>query len=79
EYLQSFRAYAPDVPLDVVLADPSIGSDEGLRAACEELGAELVIAPMAARDRPGAHDRLRLAAALQDVMAWHPGTNGVAG
>jgi uncharacterized cofD-like protein len=79
EYLQSFRAYAPDVPLDVVLADPSIGSDEGLRAACDAVGAELVIAPMAARDRPGAHDRLRLAAALQDVMAWHPGTNGVAG
>lgn len=79
EYLASFRLYAPDVPLDVVLADPSVGADEGLRQACEALGAELVIAPMAARERPGAHDRLRLAAALQDVMAWHPGTSGVAG
>ncbi len=79
EYLGSFRRYAPDVRLDVVLADPTIGESPDLRAACRALGAELVVAPMASRDRPGAHDRLRLAAALQDIMAWQRGPSGVAG
>ena len=67
--------------LDVVLADPSATDDlDELEAACQRVGATLVLAPMSARDRVGVHDRLRLAAALQDIMAQPPTTpRGVAG
>jgi len=53
-----------------VLADPSVVPDgASLRAAAAELGAELVVAPVAARREPGVHDPLRLAAALRDVIS----------
>ncbi|GAB3882602.1 gluconeogenesis factor YvcK family protein [Terrabacter terrigena] len=70
DHLASFAANAPELRLDVVLADPSVVPDgASLRAAAADLGAELVIAPVAARNEPGVHDPLRLAAALRDVIA----------
>lgn len=80
-HLESFAHYAPGVRLDVVLADPSCVDDvDALAEAARRRGAQLVMSPMAARDRPGAHERLRLAAALQDVMADPPAPpGGVAG
>lgn len=70
DHLASFAANAPKLRLDAVLADPSVVDDEAsLRAAAAELGAELAIAPVATRGRPGVHDPLRLAAALRDVIA----------
>lgn len=70
DHLASFAANAPDLRLDVVLADPSVVPDDAsLRAAAAELGAELVVAPVAARGEPGVHDPLRLAAALRDVIS----------
>lgn len=70
DHLASLAANAPDLRLDVVLADPSVVPDgASLRAVAAELGAELVIAPVAARGAPGVHDPLRLAAALRDVIA----------
>ena len=70
DHLSSFAEHAPDLRLDIVLADPSVVPDEpGLRAAARELGAELVVAPVAARHEPGVHDALRLAAALRDVIS----------
>ncbi len=70
DHLASFAANAPDVRLDVVLADPSVVPDDAsLRAAAAELGAELVVSPVAARGEPGVHDPLRLAAALRDVIS----------
>ncbi|OFE17642.1 hypothetical protein BA895_15500 [Humibacillus sp. DSM 29435] len=70
DHLMSFAEHAPDVRLDVVLADPSVVPDEpALRSAARELGAELVVAPVAARHEPGVHDALRLAAALRDVIS----------
>lgn len=70
DHLASFAANAPDLRLDVVLADPSVVPDgASLRAAAADLGAELVVAPVAARGAPGVHDPLRLAAALRDVVA----------
>jgi uncharacterized cofD-like protein len=70
DHLASFAANAPDLRLDVVLADPSVVPDgASLRAAAADLGAELVVAPVAARGEPGVHDPLRLAAALRDVIA----------
>ena len=70
DHLASFAANAPDVRLDVVLADPSVVPDHAsLRAAAAELGAELVVSPVAAKGEPGVHDPLRLAAALRDVIS----------
>lgn len=70
DHLASLAANAPHLRLDVVLADPSVVPDgASLRAAAAELGAELVVAPVAARGEPGVHDPLRLAAALRDVIA----------
>lgn len=69
DHLASFAANAPDLRLDVVLADPSVVSDPAsLQAAAADLGAELVVAPVSARGEPGVHDPLRLAAALRDVI-----------
>lgn len=70
DHLVSFAEHAPDLRLDVVLADPSVVPDErALRAVARQLGAELVVAPVAARHEPGVHDSLRLAAALRDVIS----------
>jgi uncharacterized cofD-like protein len=61
--------HAPRLRLDVVLADPGAVDDEaGLRAAAARLGAEVVLAPVAKRGKPGQHDALRLAAAYRDVF-----------
>jgi uncharacterized cofD-like protein len=70
DHLASFRANAPELRLDYVLADPSVVPDvPTLSAAAAELGAELVVAPVEARRQPGVHDPLRLAAALRDIIA----------
>lgn len=68
-HLESFAAHAPGVRLDAVLADPSVIDDEAeLAAACRALGAELHVHRVAVSTAPTQHDRLRLAAALQDVL-----------
>jgi len=74
-HLESFRTHAPELGLDVVLADPSVVDDQAaLSAAAGAIGAELHVAPVAVRGAPGRHDPLRLAAALQDVFV--PGRAG---
>lgn len=68
-HLESFASCAPDIRLDAVLADPSVVDDEAaLAAACRALGAELHVHRVAMSTSPTQHDRLRLAAALQDVL-----------
>ena len=70
DHLASFAANAPELRLDIVLADPSVVVDEpSLRSAAADLGAQLVVSPVSGRARPGVHDPLRLAAALRDVIA----------
>ncbi len=54
DHLASFATNAPDLRLDVVLADPSVVEDEvSLGEAAAALGATLVIAPVSARGEPG--------------------------
>ena len=61
--------HAPRLKLDVVLADPGAVDDEAaLRAAAARLGAEVVLAQVADRGKPGQHDTLRLAAAYRDLF-----------
>jgi uncharacterized cofD-like protein len=73
-HLESFVALAPKVQLDAVLVDPDSVSDvDGLRDYCAQIGADLHLSRMASRDHRDQHDRLRYAAALQDVMMTpHP-------
>jgi len=60
----------PEVPVDVVLADPAHVPDElALRAACDELGAELVLRPVSdARAGEGHHDPLLLGRAFAELI-----------
>lgn len=68
-HLESLRAHAPDVNIDVVLADPQVIDDhEALQMHARRLGADLVVMPVARSDDPVVHDPLRLAAAYRDIM-----------
>ena len=68
-HLEVLAAHAPELTLDVVLADPSVVDDAAvLRSVAAGLGAELVVAPVAEHGAPGHHDSLRLAAAYRDIL-----------
>lgn len=68
-HLEVLAAHAPELHLDVVLADPEIVGDEALlRRFAGRMGAELVIARVRAQGKEGHHDSLRLAAAYRDIM-----------
>ena len=59
----------PDLRLDVVLADSGFAADDPhLAAGRGSLGAELVVADLAARDGSPRHDPLRLASAYAEIM-----------
>ncbi|WP_040160952.1 gluconeogenesis factor YvcK family protein [Mobilicoccus massiliensis] len=68
-HLESLRAHAPDVNIDVVLADPQVVDDRAdLEVHARRLGAELVVLPVARPEDPARHDPLRLAAAYRDII-----------
>jgi uncharacterized cofD-like protein len=60
----------PEVPIDVVLADPGHVPDErALRSACDELGAQLALHPVSdPRAAKGHHDPLQLGRAFAEVL-----------
>lgn len=69
QYVESFVEHAPEVRLDVVLADPRVvGDPDPLERTCRAVGAELHLTGLAQRATPTVHDPLRYAAALQDIM-----------
>jgi uncharacterized cofD-like protein len=68
-HLEVMAAHAPELRLDVVLADPEIVEDEAsLRRVARRMGAELVLARVGNRAQQGHHDSLRLAAAYRDII-----------
>jgi len=68
-HLDVLAAYAPDLPLDVVLADERAVTDPSrLRHVAETLGARLVLAPVGAADGSPRHDPHRLAAAYDRIL-----------
>jgi uncharacterized cofD-like protein len=68
-HLEVLAAHAPELRLDVVLADPGIVRDEALlRRVAADMGAELVLASVGDHRRQGQHDSLRLAAAYRDMI-----------
>jgi uncharacterized cofD-like protein len=68
-HLEVLATHAPELRLDVVLADPEIVDDEKLlRRVAAQMGAELVLARVGDRRRAGQHDSLRLGAAYRDII-----------
>ena len=69
-HLEVLAAHAPDLEVDVVLADSSAVADgeAELRDCAAGLGAELVIADLACDDGTPRHDVGRLAAAYADIF-----------
>ncbi|MGZ4722555.1 gluconeogenesis factor YvcK family protein [Oryzihumus sp.] len=69
QYLEVLAAHAPELRLDVVLADGAAVEDPAqLRAVAHSFGAEAVLAPLAAADGTPRHDPDLLAAAFGAVM-----------
>jgi uncharacterized cofD-like protein len=67
DHLAVLVEHAPELGIDVVLADESAAGSH-LAAAVAELGARLHLAPIADPDLPGRHDPARLATAYGDVF-----------
>ncbi|MFP5334681.1 MAG: uridine diphosphate-N-acetylglucosamine-binding protein YvcK [Actinomycetes bacterium] len=68
-HVRALAAHAPDLRLDVVIADPSAVEDvDELAAAAADAGGRLVLRQVGLGDGTARHDPLRLAAALRDVL-----------
>ena len=68
-YLEVLAAHAPDLRVDVVLADGAAVVDtHGLMTAAQSAGGRLVLAPLALDDGTPRHDPGRLAAAYAQVF-----------
>ncbi|HMC68175.1 MAG TPA: uridine diphosphate-N-acetylglucosamine-binding protein YvcK [Mycobacteriales bacterium] len=69
-HLEVLAAHAPDLEVDVVLADTGAVADSAaeLRSCAAGLGAELVIADLACDDGSPRHDVARLASAYADIF-----------
>ena len=69
KHIELLAEHAPDLRLDVVLADSGFASEDShLPAWADSLGARLVVADLAARDGSPRHDPLRLGSAYAEVM-----------
>ncbi|MDC4233280.1 uridine diphosphate-N-acetylglucosamine-binding protein YvcK [Actinomyces sp. B33] len=69
DHIRVLREHAPDLKLDVVIADPTATDDiDDLILAAEELGARVVQRQVRTGDGAPHHDPLRLAAALRDAF-----------
>jgi uncharacterized cofD-like protein len=68
-HLEVLAAHAPDLRVDVVLADTRVVANaDTLRAAAEKLGGRLVLAPVAMTDGSARHDPDLLAAAYTEIF-----------
>jgi uncharacterized cofD-like protein len=84
-HLDVLAAHAPDLKIDVVLADsgvagPDAAGTEGadnLRRVAADLGARLVLAPVAMADGSPRHDPDLLASACRGIFAEDAGGQGI--
>ena len=68
-HLEALFLHAPELMVEVVLADPAVVTDRrSLEEVCESVGARLVVAGVGSATQPAVHDELRLAAAYRDVL-----------
>ena len=77
-HLEVLAAHAPDLELDVVVADEQTVVSEltSLRDAAAGFGAELVVANVACDDGTPRHDPERLAAVYREIFAREGGDRG---
>ena len=69
DHLAALHWYLPQLRVDTVLADAKwVGEPEPVRAAAHDLGAELVLVPVAVADDSPRHDPEALGAALVPVL-----------
>ncbi|WP_022916415.1 gluconeogenesis factor YvcK family protein [Ruania albidiflava] len=69
DHVRSLVDYAPDLRLDVVLADPSSVQDlDDLTRSAQAVGARLLLRQVSEGDGTPRHDTLRLAAAYSDAF-----------
>lgn len=69
DHLRVITRYAPEIGVDVVLADPRSIRDAGaFTEAASELGAEVVLREVQSSTSRSVHDPLRLAAAYNDIF-----------
>ncbi|MGY4721207.1 gluconeogenesis factor YvcK family protein [Naumannella cuiyingiana] len=69
QHLELLAEHAPQLRLDVVLADTRFARDDRhLPAYAASLGAELVVGDLAVRDGTARHDPLRLASMYAEIM-----------
>ena len=69
DHLAALHWYLPNLRVDTVLADAKwVGEPEPVRAAAAELGADLVLVPVAVADGSPRHDPESLGAALVPVL-----------
>ncbi|MEV6300860.1 2-phospho-L-lactate transferase CofD family protein [Actinoplanes sp. NPDC051861] len=69
DHLAALRRYLPSLRVDAVLADAKwAGEPEPVRMAAQDLGAELVLAPVAVADGSPRHDPQSLGVALVPVL-----------
>ena len=72
-HLDVLAGHAPELRIDVVLADAeAVGDARGLMATVAGTGGRLVLAPVARNDGTPRHDPDRLAEALADVLVTTP-------
>lgn len=68
-HLEVLAAHAPELAVDVVVADPvAVPDRHGLMTAVERAGGRLVLADVSLGDGTPRHDPLRLAVALRDAF-----------
>jgi uncharacterized cofD-like protein len=69
-HLEVLASHAPDLQLDVVLADErAVLDSRGLMSAVEAAGGRLVLAPVAMADGTARHDPVQLAQAYSSIMS----------
>jgi uncharacterized cofD-like protein len=75
-HLEVLARHAPDLAIDVVLADRAAasGSTDELAKAASRCGARLVLADLAVADGSPRHDPLRLAGAFAQIFEGEDGT-----
>jgi uncharacterized cofD-like protein len=77
QHLEALRHHAPDLRIDVVIADPTTIDDLGaVHEQVDAMGAQLLLRQVQVGDGTARHDALRLAAAYRDAFAGFLGDVG---
>lgn len=77
DHVRVFHEHAPDLKLDIVIADPTTVEDvDTLVEAAGQVGARVMLRQVRTGDGSAHHDPLRLAAALRDAFDGYLGEVG---